>query len=176
MLRPARVGLPLAGTVLVKFTVLGVLTFAAARLGADGAAGHNVGESLVNVVFTAAVAVGQATVPLIAGYAAERDVVRIRSAVGAGLRVALCAVGLLGAALFVFRDPLIALFSTSPGLRGRVTGLLPLVLAVVVSDALQAVAGFGLVGLKRTGRAWCRRRCGSGRWRRCPSRSPTRSV
>lgn len=151
MLRPARVGLPLAGTVLVKFTVLGVLTFAAARLGADGAAVHNVGESLVNVVFTAAVAVGQATVPLIAGYAAERDVVRIRSAVGAGLRVALCAVGLLGAALFVFRDPLIALFSTSPGLRGRVTELLPLVLAVVVSDALQAVAGFGLVGLKRTG-------------------------
>ncbi|WP_194293884.1 hypothetical protein [Streptomyces sp. RB17] len=43
----------------MKFTVLGVLTFAAARLGADGAAAHNVGESLVNVVFTAAVAVGQ---------------------------------------------------------------------------------------------------------------------
>ena len=63
VLRLARVGVPLGGTVLVKFSVLGVLTFAAARIGTDSAAVHSVSESLVNVVITAAVAVGQATVP-----------------------------------------------------------------------------------------------------------------
>ncbi len=150
VLRLARVGLPLGGTVLVKFSVLGVLTFAAARIGTDSAAVHSVSESLVNIVFTAAVAVGQATVPLIAGYAAERDLGRIRRSVDAGFGVALCAVVALGAVLVVLRDPVIDLFTRSPDLADQVTRLLPLVLAVVVTDALQAVAGFGLVGLKRT--------------------------
>ncbi|WOX13820.1 MATE family efflux transporter [Streptomyces sp. N50] len=150
VLRLARVGVPLGATVLVKFSVLGVLTFAAARIGTDSAAVHSVSESLVNVVFTAAVAVGQATVPLIAGYAEERDLARIRRSVDAGIGVALCAVVVLGTVLVVLRDPLISLFTRDPGLADQVVRLLPLVLAVVVTDALQAVAGFGLVGLKRT--------------------------
>jgi len=150
VLRLARVGVPLGGTVLVKFSVLGVLTFAAARIGTDSAAVHGVSESLVNVVFTAAVSVGQATVPLIAGYAEERDLARIRRTVDAGIGVALCAVGVLGAVLVVLRDPVIGLFTRDPELADQAVRLLPLVLAVVVTDALQAVAGFGLVGLKRT--------------------------
>jgi MATE family multidrug resistance protein len=150
VLRLARVGVPLGGTVLVKFSVLGVLTFAAARIGTDSAAVHGVSESLVNIVFTAAVAVGQATVPLIAGYAEERDLARVRRSVDAGIGVALCAVAVLGAVLVVLRGPVIDLFTRSPGLADQVVRLLPLVLAVVVADALQAVAGFGLVGLKRT--------------------------
>ncbi|MGW2425869.1 MATE family efflux transporter [Streptomyces sp. NPDC001709] len=151
VLRLARVGLPLGGTVLVKFSVLGVLTFAAARISADSAAVHSVSESLVNVIFTAAVAVGQAMVPLIAEYAEARDAVRIRSSVWAGSRVALYAVAVLGTALLVLQRPVVDLFTKTPALEEQVVRLLPLVLAVVVTDALQAVAGFGLVGLKRTG-------------------------
>ncbi|MFD4598733.1 MATE family efflux transporter [Streptomyces sp. NPDC058464] len=151
VLRLARVGIPLGVTVLVKFSVLGVLTLAAARIGTDSAAVHGVSEALVNVVFTAAVAVGQATVPLIAGYAATGDAVRVRGSVWAGMRVALCAVGVLGAVLLVFRDPVVRLFTGTPAVADQVARLLPLVLAVVVTDALQAVAGFGLVGLKRAG-------------------------
>ncbi|MGW7546169.1 MATE family efflux transporter [Streptomyces sp. NPDC054770] len=151
ILRLARVGIPLGATVLVKFSVLGVLTFAAARIGTDSAAVHGVSEALVNVVFTAAVAVGQATVPLIAGYVGSGDVVRVRGSVWAGMRVALAAVGVLGTVLLVFRDPVLHLFTGTPAVADQVLRLLPLVLAVVVTDALQAVAGFGLVGLKRAG-------------------------
>jgi len=151
ILRLARVGLPLGGTVLVKFSVLGVLTFAAARISTASAAVHSVSESLVNVIFTAAVAVGQATVPLIAEYAEARDAVRIRGSVWAGIRVALCAVTVLGTVLLMLRGPMVGLFTKTPALENQVIRLLPLILAVVVTDALQAVAGFGLVGLKRTG-------------------------
>ena len=91
-----------------------------------------------------------AAVPLIAGYTEERDLARIRRSVDAGIGVALCAVVVLGTVLVVLRDPLIGLFTRDPGLADQVVRLLPLVLAVVVTDALQAVAGFGLVGLKRT--------------------------
>ncbi|MFD8815654.1 MATE family efflux transporter, partial [Streptomyces sp. NPDC059627] len=142
---------PAAAPGLVQCGGLGVLTFAAARIGTDSAAVHGVSEALVNVVFTAAVAVGQATVPLIAGYAGSGDVVRVRGSVWAGMRVALAAVGVLGTVLLVFRDPVLHLFTGTPAVADQVLRLLPLVLAVVVTDALQAVAGFGLVGLKRAG-------------------------
>lgn len=151
ILRLARVGVPLGGTVLVKFSVLGVLTFAAARISTGSAAVHSVSEALVNVIFTAAVAVGQATVPLIAGHAEDRDAARIRRSVWAGTQVALCAVVVLGGVLLLLRGRVVGLFTADPTVGYQVVRLLPLVLVVVVTDALQAVAGFGLVGLKRTG-------------------------
>ncbi|MFJ8531924.1 MATE family efflux transporter [Streptomyces sp. NPDC093591] len=150
MLRLAAVGIPLAGTVLIKFAVLGVLTFAAARVGTDSAAVHSVSESLVNVMFTVAVAVGQAMVPLTAGLAGEGDVAGVRRSLRAGVGVTLSAVAVLGAVLLLFRHSVVPLFTSDDALRPQVVSLLPLVLLVVVTDALQAVAGFALIGLKRT--------------------------
>ncbi|MEU1079585.1 MATE family efflux transporter [Streptomyces sp. NPDC005908] len=144
------VGLPLAGTVLVKFAVMGVLTFAAARVGTDSAAVHSVGISLVNLIFTAAVAVGQATVPLVSGYATEQDRRGVRRSVRAGTGIALSVVGFLAVAVVVLSSQVVPLFTQDVGLRPQITRLLPLAVAVVVTDALQAVVGFGLIGLKRT--------------------------
>ncbi|KAB2975001.1 MATE family efflux transporter [Streptomyces sp. SS1-1] len=144
------VGIPLAGTVLVKFAVLGVLTFAAARIGTDSAAVHSVGISLVNLIFTAAVAVGQATIPLVSAFAEERDSANIRRSVRAGTWLALAVVGCVGTALIVFSTWAVPLFTGDAALRPQITDLLPWVLAVVVTDAAQAVVGFGLIGLKRT--------------------------
>lgn len=148
--RLARVGVPLAGTVLVKFVVMGVLTFAAARIDTASAAVQAVCVSLSNVLYTAAVAVGQATVPLIAVFVRDHRVVEARRTVQAGLIVALGAVAALGAALLALRHQVVPVFSADPSVRGRVLDLLLLVLAAVATDSLQAVAGFGLVGLKRT--------------------------
>ncbi|MFE7278171.1 MATE family efflux transporter [Streptomyces sp. NPDC057623] len=150
MLRLAAVGIPLAGTVLIKFAVLGVLTFAAARVGTDSAAVHSVSESLVNVMFAVAVAVGQAMVPLTAGYASAGDVAGLRRSLRAGVGLTLGAVAVLGAALLLLRHSVVPLFTSDAALRPQVVGQLPLVLLVVVTDALQAVAGFALIGLKRT--------------------------
>ncbi|WP_244335588.1 MATE family efflux transporter [Streptomyces seoulensis] len=144
------VGIPLAVTVLVKFAVLGVLTFAAARTGTDSAAVHSVGITLVNLVFTAAVAVGQATVPLVSDHAEKRDSASVRRGVRAGTGLALAVTGAVAGALIVLSRWVVPLFTADAEVRPRITDLLPLVLAVVVTDALQAVVGFGLIGLKRT--------------------------
>ncbi|GAA1240109.1 multidrug efflux MATE transporter AbeM [Kitasatospora nipponensis] len=150
IMRQARVGIPLAGTVLVKFAVMGVLTFAAARLGAASAAVQTVCVALSNLLYTVAVAVGQATVPLIAVAVTAGDPARARRCVRVGMGVALGAVTVLGAALALAHRQLVPVFSSDPSVRGRVLELLPLVLVAVATDALQAVAGFGLVGLRRT--------------------------
>ncbi|MET7297226.1 MATE family efflux transporter [Streptomyces griseoloalbus] len=144
------VGIPLAGTVLVKFAVLGVLTFAVARIGTDSTAVHSIGISLVNLIFTAAVAVGQATIPLISDYARTYDGTGIRRSVRAGTWLALSVVGLIAASVIVLSSWVVPLFTQDVDVRPQVTDLLPLVLAVVLTDALQAVVGFGLIGLKRT--------------------------
>ena len=148
--RLARVGIPLAGTVLIKFVVLGVLTFAAARLGTEQAAVHGVSENLVNLIYTLAVAIGQATVPFVAGAARDADAAEARRSVVAGAGVALCGVGTLGVVLVVLGHWIVPFFSDDPALRPQLEHQLPLVAAVVVTDALQAIAGFGMLGLKRT--------------------------
>ncbi|GGN42338.1 MATE family multidrug resistance protein [Actinoplanes campanulatus] len=138
----ARTGLPMAGTVLVKFAVLSVLTFAAARLGAAQAAAHGIGETLVNLIFTAAVALGQATVPRVSAgsYRAARTAAVL----------ALIGTGTLVCVLIVAGRWIVPVFSADPRLRPDVLALLPLVGFAVVTDALQAVYGFALLGLRNT--------------------------
>ena len=66
ILRMARVGIPMSATVLIKFTVLGSLTYAAARTGAQGAAAHAILRSLGEFLGLAAFAVSQASASEIA--------------------------------------------------------------------------------------------------------------
>ncbi|WP_234326740.1 MATE family efflux transporter [Streptomyces sp. NRRL S-337] len=146
----ARVGLPLAATVLIKFAVLGVLAFSAARISTEAAAVHSVAVSLVNLMFTAAVAVGQAVVPVVAERLKEQDLTGVRAGAVSGLAVAAGAVLLLSGLLTVARGPVLAVFSADPGVRDRLVELLPLVLAATLADAAQALFGFGLIGVRRT--------------------------
>ncbi|MCX4485411.1 MATE family efflux transporter [Streptomyces anulatus] len=150
VIRLAGVGLPLAGTVLIKFAVLGVLAVAAARIDPVNAAAHSISVSLVGLMFAAAVAVGQATIPLLAPHVKAKDVRGVRAGVRAGVMTALGAVLLIGGVLAVLRVPVLSLFTHDLAAREQVRALLPLVLLVVVTDALQAVFGFGLVAIRDT--------------------------
>ncbi|MFJ7415224.1 MATE family efflux transporter [Streptomyces sp. NPDC098077] len=150
VIRLAGVGLPLAGTVLIKFAVLGVLAVAAARIDPVNAAAHSISVSLVGLMFAAAVAVGQATIPLLAPHVKAKDVRGVRAGVRAGVMTALGAVLLIGGVLAVLRVPVLSLFTHDVAAREQVLALLPLVLLVVVTDALQAVFGFGLVAIRDT--------------------------
>lgn len=146
----ARVGIPMAGTVLVKFGVLGVVALAAARTSTSAAASHSVATSLVGLVFTAAVAVGQAGIPLVSSRAAANDIPGTRRAVLAGAVVAGSVTSVLCVAMVVLDDVVIRAFSADPSVISLLRTLMPLVALAIVADALQAVFGFGLTGLKRS--------------------------
>lgn len=146
----AKVGIPMAGTVLVKFAVLGVLALAAARISTSAAAVHNIASSLVGLTFTAAVAVGQAGLPVISGYATSDTPSRVHRGVRAGLIVALTALGILCGLMVLFRPAVAGLFTADPDVLAAVAALLPLVALAILGDGVQAVVGFGLTGLKKT--------------------------
>lgn len=133
----------MAGTVLVKFAVLGVLAVAAARVSATAAAAHNIATGLVSLAFTAALAIGQAMVPLV-----STRTEGVRRAVAAALMIATAALTAI-CAVIVLGD-VERLFTDDAGVRAAVAHLLVLIVLVVLADGVQAVLGFGLAGLKRT--------------------------
>ncbi|GAB2810388.1 MATE family efflux transporter [Lentzea nigeriaca] len=138
----AKVGIPMAGTVLVKFGVLGVLTVAAARVSATAVAAHNIATGLVSLTFTAALAIGQAVVPLV-----STRTEGVRRAVGAGLAITIATLSAISAIIAL--GGVHRLF-TDPEVLAAVGHLLALIVLVVLADGVQAVLGFGLAGLKRT--------------------------
>ncbi|MDA0180036.1 MATE family efflux transporter [Solirubrobacter phytolaccae] len=142
----ARVGIPLAATVLVKFAVLGVVALAVTRQGVDAAAAHTVALSLANLAFAAAVAIGQAVIPRVAR---AEDRAGRRAPVVDGVKLALVTLVVVGALVAVLHAPIVGVFTSDPAVARAVTNLLPIVAVVVLADAVQAVVGFGLVGLRR---------------------------
>ncbi|TDE56035.1 MATE family efflux transporter [Nonomuraea mesophila] len=144
----ARVSVPLAGTVLIKFGVLGVVTLAAGGTGARDTAAHAVLTMLTAFMMMASLAIGQVSVPEIARAA---DPAAARRANRSAALLALLA-SLVGAGLLLgFGPSLVTLFSDDPAVRERVLALLPLMALASMADAAQAVQGTGLTALKRSG-------------------------
>ncbi len=148
IIRLARVSVPLASTILIKFGVLGVVTFAAGTTSARDAAAHAVLTTLTGFTMLASLSVAQASVPRVAraGTTAEA-----RRANRTAALLAVTGTSAAALALLALGDPMLTVFSDDPGVRDRVSGLMPLMLLASTADAAQAVQGIGLTALKRSG-------------------------
>ncbi|GAA3256147.1 MATE family efflux transporter [Nonomuraea helvata] len=147
IVRLAKVSIPLAGTVLTKFGVLGVVTFAASTTSTRDTAAHAVLTTLTGFIMLASLSIAQAAVP---DMARASDTAQVRRV---GRTAALLAVTgtLVGAGLLLgFGDRLLVLFSDDAAVRERVLSLLPLMLLSSMLDGAQAVQGFGLTALKQS--------------------------
>ncbi|TDC99284.1 MATE family efflux transporter [Nonomuraea deserti] len=147
IMKLARVGIPLSGTLLIKFAVLGVVTYAAVRTGTREAAAHAVLYAIMGPLMFMSLSVAQASVPEVARAHGVREV---RSVTRAALALAVAGVAAGGSLLLAFRDPLVTLFTSDDGVRTTVLGLAWLVVVMAAVDGTQAVVAFGLAGLKRS--------------------------
>ncbi|MEO3795379.1 polysaccharide biosynthesis C-terminal domain-containing protein [Nonomuraea sp. B10E15] len=147
IMKLARVGIPLSGTLLIKFAVLGVVTYAAVRTGTREAAAHAVLHALMGPLMFVSLSVAQASVPEVARAQGVREV---RSVTRAALALAVIGVAAGGALLLAFRDPLVTVFTSDDGVRTTVLGLAWLMVVMAAVDGSQAVMAFGLAGLKRS--------------------------
>ncbi|PZG07624.1 MATE family efflux transporter [Nonomuraea aridisoli] len=143
----ARVSVPLAGTVLIKFGVLAVVTFAAGSTGARDTAAHAVLTTLTGLVMMVGLSVAQVSVPEVAR---ATDPAGARRAGRTAALLAVMGTLVVAGLLLAFGQPLVGLFTADPAVLSRVLGLLPLMLLASVLDAAQAVRGFGLTALKRS--------------------------
>ncbi|MEV0350544.1 MATE family efflux transporter [Nonomuraea sp. NPDC050680] len=148
IVRLGRVSIPLAGTVLIKFGGLGVVTFAASTTGIRDVAAHAVLSTLTGFIMLASISVAQASVPEVAR---ARDATEARRANRAAALLALAGTAVAAAVLLGFGDSALVLFSDDASVRERVAALLPLMLLASTADGAQAVQGIGLTALKRSG-------------------------
>ncbi|GAA3566531.1 hypothetical protein GCM10022419_053990 [Nonomuraea rosea] len=149
ILRMAKVGLPMSATILIKFTVMGGVTYAAARTGTQGAAAHAILGSLGGFLTLTAFAVGQAATPEIARAASAAEARRINRAA-----LAIGTAGVLAGALvlLVAGRAVLGLFTSDADVAGAAFALLPLLVAYSVVNGGGIVTSAGMVALKRS--AW----------------------
>ncbi|MFB9679737.1 polysaccharide biosynthesis C-terminal domain-containing protein [Streptosporangium vulgare] len=149
ILSMARVGIPMSATVLIKFTVLGGLTYVAARTGARGAAAHAILRSLAEFLALTAFAVGQASAPEIAR-AASPAAARLVNRVALLLAATGAVAGvLLPAFLGTF---VVGLFTSDAEVLALVLTLVPLLAVHAVANSCGIAMSAGLTGLRRP--AW----------------------
>ncbi|TMR12415.1 MATE family efflux transporter [Nonomuraea turkmeniaca] len=147
IVRMARVGIPMSATLVVKFAVMGGVTYAAARTGAQGAAAHAILVSLHGFLGLGAFAVAQAVTPEIARAAAPGDARRLNRAA-----LTIAAAGeLAGALVLLFLgEAVLGLFTSDDTVLDLALVLLPLLAAYALADDCAIVTSAGLTGLKRS--------------------------
>ena len=142
-----KLGIPMGGSVWIEVTGFTSMAFFIARLGATPVAGHQIAVNLVSLMFMVCLAIANASSTLVAQRVGAQD---LRDARRLGWHAVLIGCGVavvLGAAVFVLREPVLRLYSDDPVVVGAALPLLAWLVLFHVADAAQTVAAFVL-------RAW----------------------
>lgn len=147
-----KVGVPIAGGVLIKFIAIGVLGIAAVRISADDAAVQTISFALSNVVFVCATSIGQAIIPAAAASVTSTTdhSSGLTQIARRGISTAVCVVVLFGVIGIIFHGAVPHIFTADSAVVASVSRRMPLILLVVITDAIQVVLGFVLIAIKRT--------------------------
>ncbi len=139
-----KLGLPLGGSIMVEVTGFAFMAIFIARLGTTPVAAHQLVANLVSLLFMVPLALGNATSTLVAQRIGAHDGADARRLGWHGLGLGTGLAALLGALVFLLREPVLGLYTSDAAV---VAAALPLVawLAVFhVADAVQAIAAFVL--------------------------------
>ncbi|WP_406674753.1 MATE family efflux transporter [Nonomuraea sp. N2-4H] len=147
IVRMAGVGLPLSATLIVKFTVMGGVAYAAARTGVQQAAAHAILLSLDGFLGLAAASAARAVTPEVARATSAREARRL---VVAAVTVGAAGVLAGGAALLVAGEAVLRLFTRDAAVLALASGLSPLLVGFALANGCAIVTAYGLVGLKRS--------------------------
>lgn len=143
-----KLGVPMGGSILVEVTAFTFMAIFIARLGTLPVAGHQIVINLVSVMFMVPFGVGNATGTLVAqrvGAGAARDARRLG---WHGLMIGSGLAAVMGAAVFVLREPLLGLYSHDAAVLAAALPLVAWLALFHVADAAQTIAAFVLRAYK----------------------------
>jgi MATE family multidrug resistance protein len=149
-LRLLALGVPIGGSFLVDVTAFTFMALFVARLGAVNSAAHQIAANVATVMYMLPLAVGNAVGVLVGQAIGARDLTRARSTGIAGVAIGLGLAVVSAATLATGASAVAAFYSTDANVQAIAAGLLVLVAAYHLFDALQAVVINALRGYKRT--------------------------
>jgi len=145
-----RLGMPMGMSSFVEISAFTLVALFVAQLGTAVVAGHRVIANLAALCYMFPLSLAVATLAQVGVAAGGRDFARARVSAIAGVLIASVLSAILGGLLWVFREPLIGLYSTDPIVRQVGLSLIVFMAAYQLFDAAQTVAAHALRGYKIT--------------------------
>ncbi len=145
-----KLGLPIGLSSLFEITSFTLMAVLIARLGTSAVAGHQIAANLIAILFMVPLSLGIATSVLVAQALGAGDARVARRAALRGFRVAIGIAVAAASALWLLREPIVALYTNDASVASVALSLLGLAALFHLFDASQGVAGFVLRGYKST--------------------------
>ncbi|MEF9997289.1 MAG: MATE family efflux transporter, partial [Burkholderiaceae bacterium] len=146
LIKLLKLGVPIGLSTLFEVTSFTFMAIFIARLGADTVGGHQIVANLTALLFMIPLSLGIATSVLVAQSLGADNARQARNATLRGLRVSVVIAVFAAAGLWLFREPLIGLYTTNAAVAAVALGLIGYGAIFHVFDALQAIGGFALRG------------------------------
>ena len=142
-------GLPIGLTFFIDVTGFTFMALFIARLGALNSAAHQIASNFAALLFMLPLALGNAASVLVGQAIGARELARARKTALAGLVTGGCFALALAFAVWLTSQEIAGLYTVDPKVKSIAAGLLALVAAYHVFDAIQAIAANVLRGYKR---------------------------
>lgn len=139
-----RLGLPMGLSNLVEITSFTLISLFAASLGATVVAGHRIAANFSALAYMLPLSLGIATMAALGHAIGARDRALARATIRAGLILAAASSSLLGLALWLAAEPLVAASTDDPAVRAVAASLILYIAVYQFFDALQTIAGHAL--------------------------------
>jgi MATE family multidrug resistance protein len=140
-------GLPIGGSIAIEVTGFTFMAFFISRLGATPVAGHQIAVNIVSLMFMLSLAIANASSTLVAQRVGAGDIADARRIGWHGVEIGTGVAALLGAAVYLLREPILQIYTHDAVVVAAAMPLLAWVVLFHVADAAQTVAAFVL-------RAW----------------------
>lgn len=146
----ARLGLPIGLTLLVDVTAFTFMALFIARLGPAISAAHQIVANLTILIFMIPLSVGHAVLVLAGHALGAGDPATARRTGLVGIALGLAVASLVSTGLWVGAESIAALYTPDAEVRAVAAGLIAIIAAYHLADALQTVVVNVLRGYKRT--------------------------
>jgi MATE family multidrug resistance protein len=143
-----RLGVPMGLSSFIDVTSFTLIALFAARLGADTVAGHRVVSNFTGLIYMVPLSLSIATMVLVGQANGARDPVRARLAVRVGLGLVVTLAIVMGAGVWLLREPLVRFSSIDPAVIGVALGLIVYLCAYQLFDGVQTLLAYALRGYK----------------------------
>jgi MATE family multidrug resistance protein len=139
-----RLGVPMGVSIGIEVTGFTFMAFFISRLGEVPVAGHQIAANVVALLFMMPLALGNATGTLVAQRIGAGDLPDARDLGWHGLQFGTALAAAVGGAVFLAREPLVALYTGDAAIARAALPLVAWVALFHTGDAAQAIAAFVL--------------------------------
>ncbi len=144
ILAQLKLGIPMGAAIMIEVTGFSFMAFLISRQSGEAVAGHQLAVNLVSMMFMLPLALANGTATLVAQRVGAHDLAEARRLGWHGVEIGVGISAILGALVFVLREPILRIYTDNPAIIASALPLLVWVWWFHVADAAQTLANFVL--------------------------------